>query len=240
MTAGIIIGIIVFALITIYRHKSSPSPTYYSSPVPLIADQTILDSAVSFGYKCVWFAIKTGNKNKVAKILELKNVSDCNWQVGIDKAYKGSVFITPTVNGWTLVCGWGLPLADPTKKNFDEVKNILKTLSKEFGEAQYFCTYRIEEYHCWMKALNGQVKRIYSYWGSNGIILVEGQPTEFEQSLKLANTISDENYFERENIVWDRPNEDLVMKIAEHWSIDPTKLEERKDIPLILGLLGER
>jgi len=226
-------------------HLNSKSNGYetagYSSTVSSV-DKTVPDLPVAFGYNCVWFAVKTDNKNRLVEILKLKNVSECNWQVGIDEAYNGSVFITPTIEGWTLICGWGLPKGD-SKESIDEVKNILKTLSKEFGDAQFFCTYHIPEYHCWMKASNGQVERIYSYSGeSGGNILIEGQPTKFEQTLKLANTFSDEakdeKYFEREDIVW--ADEELVMKVAEHWSIAPTKLEERKDIMPSLGLLGKR
>jgi hypothetical protein len=244
MTTGIIIGLIVIAVIVValYKKKSSLEQTYYPSTVPSKVDKTVPDSAVGFGYKCMWFAVKTDNKNMLAEILKLKNISDCNWQVGIDMAYKGSVFITPPIDGWTLACGWGLPHGD-SKEGIDEVKNILKTLSKEFGEAQFFCTHRVTEYHCWIKATNGQVDRVYSYLGESGKnVAIEGQPTEFERTLNLANTFSDESkddkYFEREDIVW--ADEELLMKVAEHWSIDPSKLDERKDISPSLGLLGQR
>jgi hypothetical protein len=244
MTTGILIGLIAIAVIavTLYKKNSSSGQTFYSSAVPSTVDKTFPDSAVGFGYKCMWFAVKTDNKDKLAEILKLKNISDCNWQVGIDKAYNGSVFITPTIDGWTLACGWGLPHGD-SKEGIDEVKNILQTLSKEFGEAQFFCTHRVTEYHCWIKASNGQVVRVYSYLGeSRENVVIEGKPTEFEQTLKLANTFSDETkdekYFEREDVVW--ADEELVMQVAGHWSIDPTKLDERKDIRPNLGLLGQR
>lgn len=244
MTTGLIIGLIVIAIIavTVYKKKSSSEQTYFPSTVPSKVDKTVPDSAVGFGYKCIWFTVKTDNKNRIAEILKLKNISDCNWQVGIDMAYNGSVFITPPIDGWTLACGWGLPHGD-SKEGIDEVKNILKTLSKEFGKAQFFCTHRVTEYHCWIKATNGQVDRVYSYLGESGEnIAIEGQPTEFERTLNLANTFSDESkeekYFEREDIVW--ADEELLMKVAEHWSIDPSKLYERQDILPSLGLLGQR
>lgn len=244
MTTGIIIGLIVIAVIavTLYKKKSSSGQTYYPSTVASTVDKTVPDSAIGFGYKCMWFAVKTDNKNRLAEILKLKNFSDCNWQVGIDKAYNGSVFITPTIDGWTLACGWGLPHGD-TKEGIEEVKNILLILSEEFSEAQFFCTHRVTEYHCWIKATNGQVERVYSYLGESGEnIAIEGQPTKFERTLKLINTFSDEakdeKYFEREDLVW--ADEELLMQVAGNWSIDPTKLAERKDIVPSLGLLGQR
>lgn len=88
-----------------------------------------------------------------------------------------------------------------------------------------------------------QVERVYSYLGESGEhIAIEGQPTAFEQTLKLANTLSDEAkeeaYFEREDIVW--PDEELVMQVAKHWSIDPTTFDERADMEAGLGWLGKR
>ncbi len=204
--------------------------------------QTIPDSATSFGYKCMWFAIKSTDQQKVIELLKIKKITKCNWKFGIDKAYNGSIFITPPINGWTLVCGLGLPESD-NKDGINNVKEILKTLSREFGEAQFFCTHRVVEYHCWMKAINGQVTRVYSYLGEAGEnIAIEGVPTEFEKKYKLFNSFSkeakSEKYFEDSNLVL--PNEELVMQIAGAWSIDPSQLENRKDLSQSLGLIGEK
>ena len=246
MTSEIIIGLIVIALAIIaallYKKKTNTNPTYNPPTVPSKVDQTIPDTPVGFGYKCMWFAVKTDKKNRLAEILKLKNISDSNCQVGIDRAYNGSVFITPVIDGWTIACGYGLPHGD-TKEGIEEVKKILTTLSKEFENAQFFCTHRVTEYHCWIKATSGRIERVYSYLGeSSENIAIEGQSTEFEKSLNLANTFSeeakDEKYFERKDIVW--ADEEILMQIAENWSLDPTKLDERQDIKPGLGLLGYR
>jgi hypothetical protein len=244
MTTAIIIGLIVIVFIGVWLFSKKPSTVqaYKSSTVPSNVDKTVPDAAIGFGYKCMWFAVKAAHKKRVAESLGLKNISDCNWQVGIDDAYHGAVFITPAIGSWTLACGLGLPHGD-TKEGIEEVKNILRTVSKEFGEAQFFCTHRVTEYHCWMKAINGQIERIYSYSGELGEnAAVEGQPTEFEKTLHLINTFSDEakdeKYFEREDLVY--ADEELLMKLAGHWSVDPTKLEDRKDIAPGLGLIGQR
>lgn len=244
MSSEVGVGLVIILLIAavIYRSRSSTKQPLYSAPVPPTVDQTIPDSPVGFGYKCMWFAVKTDDKHRLAEILKLKNTSDCNWEIGVKMAYNGSVFITPTIDGWTLACGWGLPHGD-SKESIEAVKNILKTLSQEFGEAQFFCTHRVTEYHCWMKASNGQIERVYAYLGESGEnIAIEGQPTEFEQHLNLVNSFSeeaqDENYFEQDDILW--PDEELVMQVAEAWSIDPSKFDERSDIAPGLGLLEQR
>jgi hypothetical protein len=185
ITIGMIVGVgvIVYLGIRFLNQYTSNTKAVYPSSVASTEDIAIPDSAVGFGYKCLWLAVKTDNKKRIAEILKLKNVTDCNWKVGVDKAYNGSVFITPTIDGWTLACGLGLPTGDD-KASIEEVKTILQTLSKEFGEAQFFCTHRVVEYHCWIKAVNGQVERVYSYLGEAfENILVEGNPTEFEKTL---------------------------------------------------------
>jgi hypothetical protein len=243
MTTGIFIGLVIIAVLAFVLFRKNPTEqksTSISSKKENI-DQTIPDSAIGFGYKFFWFAVKTNNQQKIADLLKSKNTSNCNWKVGIDKAYNGSVFITSAINGWTLVCGSELPAGD-SKENINKVKNILQTLSKEFDEAQFFCTHRIVEYHCWMKAKKGQMSRVYSYQGDQGENLaIEGEPTEFEKKYKLINTFSpeakNENYFESEKLII--PDEEFIMKVAENWSVDPSQLDNRKDLPPSLGLIGK-
>ena len=244
MTIGIIIGLMIIAVLVISLFRKNPTRQQLTpnETKAETVDQTIPDSAIGFGYKFIWLAVRTNDQQKLIDLLKIKNISKCNWKVGIDKAYKGSVFITPTIDGWTLVCGLGLPAGD-TKESITDVKQILQTLSKEFSEAQFFCTHRVVEYHCWIKATKGQITRVYSYLGERGEnIIIEGEPTEFEKKYKLVNTFSneakDEKYFDREDLVI--PDEEFLMKVAEHWSIDPTQLENRKDLSPSLGLIGQR
>ncbi|MFM2224831.1 MAG: hypothetical protein RJA07_1033 [Bacteroidota bacterium] len=229
-------------LFDIFKKKNNQSTdTFYESTALSSVDQTVPDSAVGFGYKCMWFAVKTNDQQKLADHLKIKNTIKCNWKVGIDKAYEDSVFITPPIDGWTLACGLGFPTGY-SNEAVDEVKQILQTLSKEFGEAQFFCTNRVIEYHSWIRATNGQVTRVYSYLGEQGEnIVIEGETTDFEKTFKLVNTFSqeakDENYFDNIDLIL--PDESFVMKVAENWSIDPTKLDNRKDLLPSLGLIGQ-
>lgn len=241
MTSGLVIIFTAIVLIVLMLYKKR---TATRQVVPLLTDLKGIniepDSVVNFGYKCIWYAVKTDDKSRLAEIFDLKNIYDCNWKIGIEKAYKGAVFITPTIDNWTLAVGWGLPY-DDGENGIEKVKNVLRILSREFGEAQFFCTHRITEYHCWMKATSGNVVRTYCYVGENAEnTMVEGYPTEFEQTLNLVNTLSEEakneEYFENKDITW--PDEDIVMQIAGHWSIDPTQLEQRQDIKPGLGLVG--
>ena len=235
------IAILVILTFTLNKRQNSTFRDNVLRSKSEIAASIIPDAPVPFGHKCVWFAVKTDQKNRLVEIFKLRKVMDCNWEAGIAQAYKGSVFITPAIAGWTLVCGWGLPTGD-SKESIRKLKDLLRPLSEEFSEDQFFCTHRVSEYHCWMKASNGNIDRVYSYSGEAGENpVVEGQPTEFEKGFDLINTLSveaqDPKYFEREDL--DFPNEETVMQVAGNWSVDPTKLDERNDIASGLGLLAQ-
>jgi len=232
----IAVSLIILALIARLMYNKRATDRKNSHPTAVSAEP---DIPVSFGYKCLWFAVKTDNRSRLASIFKLRNIQDCNWRTGIDEAYNKAVFVTPVIDGWTLVCGWGLIDIE----NKGKVKDILQFLSKEFNEAQFFCTHRVTEYHCWMKATGGHIERVYEYSGESAEnIRVEGEPSAFELTLSLLNTLSDEakepGYFDREDITW--PDEELVMEVARHWSIDPSQLNKREDIEPGLGLLGYR
>lgn len=199
------------------------------------------DSPVGFGYKCMWLAIKTDQQTRVANLIGVQDPRICNWKSGIGNAYRQSIFITPVIDGWTLAAGHGLPHGD-TIETIEVLKNLLNKLSAEFGEAQFFCTHRVLEYHCWMKSTNGKIDRVYSYLGERAQnVVISGEPTDIENSYQLIDTFSEDaqhdDYWEREDLTY--PDEDTVMEIAAAWSIDPTTLDERPDIKG-LGLLGVR
>jgi hypothetical protein len=245
MAPSTVIGIIVIIAATAYiyfyiKRRSSGSRISSRMQTPdLEKDKSIPDMPVGFGYKCLWFSIKSENVQRIAEILKLGSLEPCNWDVGIDKAYKDAVFISPAIDGWTFTVGWGLLSAiGETPDGIKEVKEYLRQLSHEFGEAQYFYTHRITEYHFWAKAVNGKITRAYSYIGESGEnIIVEGEPTVIEKKYNLVNTFSKEaqqkNYFDNVDV----PNEGMVMEVAGSWSVDPTKLEDRKDLKEGMGWL---
>lgn len=221
-----------------YAKRNGATAKYKSEPKKNLTEQ---DEPIDFGYKIVWIAVKTDDKSGLSKILGLKNSKPSNWKSGIENAYENSVFITPQIDKWTLVVGMGLPLGD-SKESIKKLEKILNELSSEFEEAQFFGTHRVVEYHNWMKSVNGKIERIYSYIGeSMENIKVYGNLTALEKKLNLFNSFSEEaksdEYFEREDL--DYADEELVMKIAENWSINPTKLTERTDIKKELGIVGK-
>ncbi|WP_167343159.1 hypothetical protein [Nonlabens sp. SY33080] len=239
MKTLIIIGIIVFIGISVWYAKRNDVSALYKSETSEISSEK--DNPVDFGYKNVCIAVKTDNKKRISEVLQLKNVQPSNWKNGIETAYNDGIFITPQIGQWTLAVGMKL-VNDANLENINKLENILNILSSEFGEAQSFGTHRVVEYHHWIKSVNGKTTRVYSYIGESGEnFKAYGELTEPETDLNLFNSLSKEaeldEYWEREDL--DYADEELVMKIAENWSVNPTKLTERTDIKNELGIIGK-
>ena len=87
-----------------------------------------------------------------------------------------------------------------------------------------------------LRSINGRITRAYAH-ADGQTFIVEGQPTPIEQPYQLVNTLSEEpGYQEREDLTY--ACEEEVMTVAGAWSINPSTLHERKDLPPGLGLLG--
>jgi hypothetical protein len=209
-------------------------------PKPLIpAEGQVLDQPRSFGFKCNWLTVRTTDTDRLAAVFRLTSDVPCNWEYGIPYAYEKLFFVSPPVDGWSFIISRSLPCAEDGQ-TISVLKDLLIGLSREFGEAQYFGTYRVVSYDCWMKAVDGQMQRAYGYAdGSNTI--VEGEPTPVERKYDLINTFSEEanidpEFYEKA----EHPDESMTMEIAEAWGISPEYLDERKEIASRLGLLGVR
>jgi hypothetical protein len=183
---------------------------------------------VPFGYKCQWLAIKTEDTKAVADAVFLRNAQPATWQEGIQWAYGSKLFVSPPVDGWSLVVGNCLPDAgrpDGPDWQPDRCTPLIVHLSKRFGEVQYFGTHRIAEYHAWMKACAGRILRACAYLGEQGVtIWNRGGLTPEENKLGFTSPRESSNAGE-DTFTEIFPDEDFVMQIAGKWSINPQTLE---------------
>ena len=198
------------------------------------------DSPVPFGYKISWFAVRSPDSLAVASALGFAHPDRTSWARGIESAYAGSVFITPPIEGWTLVVGDAVaPGVEQADGNW---RSNLIELSERFGEVQMFATHRVVELHGWAIARGGSVERAYCYVGESGEVRYdEGEQTAAEQSLGFAfgdpdcPEAEDDSYWERDSLF---PDEGSVMALAGKWSVSPIELSERSGSPG-LGLVPE-
>ncbi|MDX1958243.1 MAG: hypothetical protein SFU98_06700 [Leptospiraceae bacterium] len=200
-----LIIVVVFFFILFKKSEKLPS---FSTTIKL---DTSPDLPVGFGYKCQWIVVKSNDFYKLLSILNFDENYSSNWKSGIESAYSGNYFVSPPINGWIFIVNSIMPFIDTREK--DNPINLVKILSKEFGESYYFGTHRIVDYHSWIKAKNGNIIRAYAYLGETGNILIDqGELTKEE--------INNNMYFSKlTGVNAEYPNEEDVLKISSDWSI---------------------
>jgi hypothetical protein len=202
----------------------------------------------NFGYKSAWVAVRSSDLGAVAAALKVRELRWEPWSEGIEQAYRGpEVAITPPIDGWILVTGIHLLLnkmPDPTHADFDRHTLGPKdrdrlawfaSLSHTLGDIQAFATYRVSEVHQWHR-FSGGVNLRSVYFG-DGDYLAFGEETEIErQVLQERDPGSTHPSSLRVMLV----DEDDVMRIANAWSVDPSRLDEqsRRQITATHVLLG--
>lgn len=195
------------------------------------------DLPVPFGPKMAWLALDTTNTEAAAAALGLQGARPATWAEGIEAAHRSSLFVTPPLADWTLVLGTAL---FPPDRAEAFVKPLLERLSREFGEAQYFCTHQDFELHIWARARQGRLVRGYGWLGQKDLTLWdEGRPTQEERDLGFRSFDGRSPVVEQgpdKNVA--PPDEGSVMQLASLWSVDPTTLDEQFKEPL-MGLLGD-
>jgi hypothetical protein len=191
-----------------------------------------------FGYKTAWFAIRSGDRDAVAKALELQAAQEVNWQYGVHHANEYNeylIFVAPPVNGWVLALG--TPVVFEME---DYAAERITELSRQFGEAQCFGNVRTSSAYTWARARDGVLVR--HFYDADGNHKEVGEYTEEEKTLgaKFSDSSSAEamepDYWARQDIVG--VEEQTVLQVAGLWSVDPFKLDQMGLAPS-LGLLGK-
>ncbi|QHW34898.1 hypothetical protein GZH47_03280 [Paenibacillus rhizovicinus] len=169
---------------------------------------------VPFGYKSQWFAVRTIDTEAVANCLQLKRLQPANWQTGMAGADAGYYFVSPPIHGWTLVVNPYMP--DLSSAEEPGPLQMLERLSLSFGEAGYFGSHRVVEYHAWVLAKQGEIIRGFAYVGERGeTILDQGGLSSAEREANLAFTDLEAD----EPVL---PGEEDVQLMAKLWSVDPS------------------
>jgi hypothetical protein len=225
-------------------------------------------SPVPFGYKINWFAIASTDLMAIAAILDVDQTVPVGWAEGVATAYADSaprIFISPPIDGWTLVAGCSIPHPCDESHNIEQVdlgrrfRHIFTRLADHAGEVQFFGNHRVVDFAAWARARRGRIERVFAVVASNGEVTAnEGPQTIEEAELGFADLgsrpprLAGPYLFElldqedEENEMADAPpsaaaperpfagrvmpGEDHVMALAAKWSVDPTRIGERRDI----------
>jgi hypothetical protein len=174
-------------------------------------------------YKRRWLAVQSEDPGAVANALALEDVRPATWQDGIERNRDDLVFVTPAIDGWSLV------LIDSAIAEPD-----LAELSRAFGEVQLFGTHRVPQYHEWQRWVDGSPVRHYCWIGDRGEIpFDQGGPAAAEGGIARSSDLDRD---------WDElefADEETVLEVARQGSVDPSTLDARTDLP-DEGLIGRR
>lgn len=228
---GIVIAIvlIVTRVVTTTSHDTSQPANMQYMAMPNIPSGMFFRSR--------WMAVRSKEEEKVVNALGLKNTTRVAWRKGISVAAQRGLFVAPEVNDWTVVCGLGF-VAPDNMNSIQGLKNLLVKLSTEFGEAHYYCSDTVAGLHCWMRAENGVITRVYSLnLGAGTRAYEEGFPTPAETPLLPAMELSVTSQVANGFPLPTR--EEVVMQVAEKWSTSFTGLGARLDTFNTFGWLGQ-
>jgi hypothetical protein len=153
------------------------------------------DTPRPFGFKVLWFAVRTSKPVAVLNGFEFGEASPTNWTSGLAAvhSYEAAddpwVFIAPAVSGWTLAASrwFPYPVAAGVHADIGRKFDLLfSRLMKRFDDVQFFGSHRVSDFVTWARAVNGTATRIFAY--SDGEVLANiGEQTSEEARLGFAD-----------------------------------------------------
>jgi hypothetical protein len=202
------------------------------------------DRPMGFGLAMAWLAVRSRDTAAVVEALGLVAPEPCNWQSGLGTVYddhlgNDHVFVSPPVNGWTFVVSLALP--HPVGRGFaDKCSPLLEALGRRFVEVQYFFAYPPIDLFAWTRLIDGRCVRAFAI-GDDGVIWNRGRSTREERALGLKlfefrGVRGRKGDAGAEMILY--PTEEHVLRLAERWSLDPTRLGEADVSAPGLGLIA--
>lgn len=254
-------GILGFIVSIFDSENSQIHGGFYEEPNIDELDDTP-DYPRNFGRKTSWFAVKTNDLQAVIRNLRLGDVSSANWETGFyfgrNSEQKNWVFLGPPIKGWVII---------HVHLNFLEDEDlVIKTLismSEEFGECQYFASYRVTGHASWWIALNGELVRGFTSRcdyktniGKTSVAELEiGLPNISGYSVEDLNLLLEDV----EVVDWDEgvepplehlyyqhghylkrliEDEEDVFRIAEKWSLNPETISKVIGLEAATGYVG--
>jgi hypothetical protein len=216
---------VAIAILLSHRARRRPLPVQFPHHFSESAGYASLLSAHGASFvnrPSAWLAVKSRNLQTVQSALGLHNAKPCSWLEGL--AADEKLFIAPSVKGWIIVFGSGLP--EPND-DVDVCFCFLLEMSRKLGRIQFFNASRILHHHAWIQADHGRIVRAYAWAGRT--LWNQGKRTVAEQQLGLkCFDYSDPKQpfpFNMQEPI--NANVEKVPLLAARWSLDPAAIDER-------------
>jgi hypothetical protein len=211
----IVLGTAAFFIYIAWRRAKLLTSTTPSGGLPTSAGTDVL-RASPFEQPNRWIAIKASDPAVVQAALHLHRPIACSWEEGLAEAREDKLFISPSISGWVLVVGPGLP--EPAE-DVDLCYRFLTGLSRKLGQVQFFSASRVVNYHSWALLDRGRVYRGYAWAGET--LWNQGLVTAAEKDLGMVcfEYGTEQNSFAIRELL--TANSDSVNQLAARWSVDP-------------------
>ncbi|MFF7357830.1 hypothetical protein ACFZA1_35170 [Streptomyces filipinensis] len=144
-----------------------------------------------------WIAVPGGDQQGIAELLGLFDARPATFELGLsvgshdshDGAEYGRVYVTPEVDGWTLVLGpWCNPV-DPERA--EDVLRVVTELSRHHGRAQAYYFGEQGGGSGWLVAENGEtVRRCKGSWAKDDARFSLGEPLPQERAACIEEGIT--------------------------------------------------
>jgi hypothetical protein len=210
---GVVLGIGAFFCYCAWRRAS------LSGGGKIRASLSTPFRSANFEQPARWLAIKAVKPSVVQAALHLHRPTPCSWEQGLAEAREDKLFISPSIGGWVLVVGSGLP--EPTE-DADRCFHFLTALSRKLGHVQCFSVSRVVHHHCWALLERGHVFRAYAWAGET--LWNQGPVTAAEKELDMLclEYASEQSPFALREALC--ANCEKVNQLAARWSIDPSAI----------------
>lgn len=226
---------LVCLLMVVHFMRTGRLAREQSAPRPRLLPLARRFHPAAFAVPSRWLAIRSQNPQAVQSALGLLKPRPCSWEEGLSAAQERKLFISPSIDGWILVVGSGLP--EPAH-DVDKCFHFISALSRKLGAVQFFSVNRVVQSHSWVQADRGHIQRAYA-WAST-TLWNQGRMTKAEMDLRLKcfdyGDGDDRNLFDQPDPA--AFNAERVPHLAARWSVDPGSIRAR--LPRELqGIAGE-
>lgn len=219
---GAVVGLLVF-FVFIYRRHLRAMRRAGRGLDPLSPLTSARRKAVPFQMPPRWLAIRSSNTVAIRELLGLPDEPGAAWSDALARSRERRFFVSPPVDGWTLVIGASVP--DPSQ-DVDVAFRFLSGFSAAIGEVQLFLCDRVLNFHGWARLKMGNVQRAYAWAGTTQ--WNQGAMTIEERLLGLrcrayGEEVESPAYGETSP---EQQNADRVILLARRWSVDPVAVSE--------------
>lgn len=213
MLALSVVTIIFIAMIVLHRRARSLQQTMQTGN-----DFLLTDLAFTLG-PTTWLAVRSSNPKAVQTALGIGHPTPCSWREGITGGH--DFFIGSPINNWIIVISSSLPQPG---HDVDRCFHFLIRLSRVLGQVQFFTADPVLNYHAWVRAEGGVVKRAYAWAGKTVWNQGAKSLAEMELNMKCFG-------YGDEAATNDRVGETAatnvkkVPSLAARWSINPMAVD---------------